>query len=79
MSDEISKWGKIQQVKDAVGGVLFTGSGMSKNNDAYLAGKEAAKKALDELNGKKPTVSYVFYSGDYDPFELTRGLMEILN
>ena len=72
----ITKWGKLQDVKSAKDGTLLVGSGMSKNANAYSAAKEAAQKALVGLNGKKPTISYVFFSGDYDPYELTKGLNE---
>lgn len=74
----VTKWGKLQNAKSAKAGSLSTGSGMSKNKDAYKAAKEAAKQALEGLNGKMPTISYVFFSGDYDPYELTKGLKEIL-
>ncbi len=75
----MTKWGKLQDVKTTEEGTLVTGSGMSKNADAYTAAKEAAQKALLGLKGKKPTISYVFFSGDYDPYELTKGLTEVLN
>ncbi len=74
----ITKWGKLQAVKSTKEGTLLTGSGMSKNEDAYSAAKEAAQQALMGLNGKKPTISYVFFSGEYDPYELTKGLIEVL-
>ena len=74
----ITKWGKLQEVKNAKEGTLLAGSGMSKNEDAYSAAKEAAQQALQGLKGKEPTVSYVFFSGEYDPYELTKGLKEIL-
>ncbi len=74
----ITKWGKLQEVKNAKEGTLLAGSGMSKNEDAYSAAKEAAQQALLGLNGKMPTISYVFFSGEYDPYELTKGLKEVL-
>lgn len=74
----ITKWGKLQDVKTTKDGTLLVGSGMSKNNDAYTAAKEAAEQAIHGLNGKKPTISYVFFSGEYDPYELTKGLIEVL-
>ena len=74
----MTKWGKIQDVKTASESSLSVGSGFSKNPDAYTAAKEAAQQALVGLNGKKPTLSYVFFSGDYDPQALTKGLLEIL-
>lgn len=74
----MSKWEDLQSTKNNTSEVLFTGGGMSVNPDSYTAGKEAAKKALDELKGKMPTISYIFFSGDYNPYELTKGLKEIL-
>ena len=74
----ISKWVKLQNVKDVKEGSLVSGGGMSDNADAYTAAKEASQQALAKLKGKKPTISYVFFSGDYDPYELTRGLKEVL-
>ncbi len=74
----VTKWGKLQNIKDTEEATLLVGNGMSANTDAYLAAKEAAEQALAKLNGKEPTISYVFFSGDYDPYELTKGLKEIL-
>ena len=73
----ISKWVKLQNVKDVKEGTLVSGGGMSDNSDAYTAAKEAAQQAISKLNGKSPTISYVFFAGDYDPYELTRGLKEV--
>lgn len=58
---------------------LLYGVGLSTNKDSYKAGVEAAKKALNKLDKKKPKISYVFFSGDYDPYLLSRGLKEVLN
>ena len=74
----ITKWGKLQDVKMSNDGTLLSGTGASKNSDAYKAAKEAAQAALLGLNGKDPTISYVFFSGDYNPYELTKGLKEVL-
>ena len=74
----ITKWGKLQEIKTMKEITLLVGSGMSKNNDAYHAAKEAAQQALVGLKGNMPRLSYVFFSGDYDPYELTKGLKEIL-
>ncbi len=74
----VTKWGKLQNIKNADEATLLVGSGMSVNTDAYLAAKEAAQQALTSLNGKEPTISYVFFSGNYDPYGLTKGLKEIL-
>ena len=74
----VTKWGKLQDIKSSENTTMLVGSGMSVNANAYLAAKEAAQQALTKLNGKDPTVSYVFFSGDYDPYELTKGLKEVL-
>ncbi len=74
----VTKWGKIQDVKNVSGGTLLVGSGMSDDVDAYKAAKGAAQQALKGLKGKMPTISYVFFAGDYDPYELTKGLKEVL-
>ncbi len=78
MEEGIStKWIKLQDIKDATDSI-FAGTGMSVNADAYSAAKEAASQALSKLNGKAPTISYIFFAGDYDPYELTKGLKEVL-
>ena len=74
----MTKWGKMQDVKDMKDNYLKSGSGFSKNPDPYEAAKEASKNALKEINNEMPTLSYVFFSGDYDPYKLTEGLKEIL-
>jgi len=56
---------------------LTVGTGFSESSDAFKAGKEAAEKALKELKGKKPTISYIFFTGDYDPNKLSEGLKSI--
>jgi len=74
----VTKWSKLQEVKGQKEGSFLSGTGMSKNNNSYAAAKDAAQQSIKGLNGKKPTLSYVFFSGDHDPYELTRGLKEVL-
>lgn len=74
----VTKWGKLQDVMGARNPTLLAGSGMSDNPDAYAAAKEAAQQSLKTLNGKAPSISYIFFAGDYDPYEINRGLMEVL-
>lgn len=57
---------------------ISVGIGVSKADDASKAGKEAAKIALKALGTKKPTISYVFYAGEYDPYKLSEGVKGIL-
>lgn len=57
---------------------IFVGIGVSRKNNAHDAAKEAANAALKKLGGKKPTISYVFYAGDYDAYKLNEGLLEVL-
>jgi hypothetical protein len=45
---------------------VFAGVGISKNDDPFIAGKEAVEKAINEMKkrgGKKPTFGLVFCSG----------------
>lgn len=45
---------------------VFAGVGISKNDDPFVAGKEAVEKAINEMKkrgGKKPTFGIVFCSG----------------
>ena len=55
------------------------GIGFSKVKDSYKAGKEAATAAIKGLGGKKPTISFVFYEGPYDPKELNEAFIEVFN
>src|SRR3989344_7016417 len=57
---------------------IAVGSGVSTNKDSYKAGREAAEMARLALKGKKPTISYVFFTGDYDPYKLSEGLKDVL-
>ena len=42
---------------------IFAGTGISKNDDPYLAGKEAVEKAMSELGNNIPTFGIIFCSG----------------
>ena len=68
-----------KEVKKVKKGYIIYGIGLSTNKDSYKAGIEAATKALKKLDKRKPKISYVFFSGDYDPYALSKGLKEILN
>jgi len=57
---------------------ITVGVGLSSNNDAHKAGVEAASSALSSLKGKSPTISYIFFAGDYDPNALSDGLKSVL-
>lgn len=54
------------------------GMGLSKLNDSFKAGYQAAQKAYKAI-GRKPTLSFVFYSGDYSPYEINQGVKKVLN
>jgi|GEM_PF-1932073 len=58
---------------------ITVGVGASKTKDAYRAAKDAANQAVKGLKGKKPTISFVLYAGDYDPKALNRGFLEVLS
>ncbi len=61
---------------------VFYGAGFSENSDSFTAAKEAASTALDNLVKnckKKPTITYIFFSGNYDVNELSKGLKSILD
>ncbi|MBI4053428.1 MAG: FIST C-terminal domain-containing protein [Candidatus Diapherotrites archaeon] len=75
----ITKWSKLQKLKEKGKTSRITvGIGLSETKNSVTATKEAAQKALKQLNGKKPTISYVYYSGEYDPNEINKGLIEEL-
>jgi hypothetical protein len=58
--------------------LLTTGVGFSKNKDSYKAALSAAKDALKQLKGKPPSLSIIFYAGDYrDPKEINKALKEM--
>lgn len=56
---------------------ISTAIAISTNKDPYNAAKEAAAKAIKSL-GRKPTISFVFYAGDYDPYKLNEGAYSVL-
>lgn len=57
---------------------LTVGTGYSISSDPVKAAKEAAMSAIAPLKGKAPTITYVFFAGDYDPNKLNEGLMSVL-
>jgi hypothetical protein len=56
---------------------IVTGIGHSTASDSYKAAKEAATAAIKGLKGRKPTISFVFFAGDYDPKEINRAFSEV--
>ncbi|MBI4144832.1 FIST C-terminal domain-containing protein [Candidatus Woesearchaeota archaeon] len=56
---------------------ISIGIGVSAKPDAYAAGKEAALASLKGLP-KTPTITYIFFAGDYDPYALSKGLKDAL-
>jgi len=61
-----------------MGKYVDVGVGFSENKDGFKAAKEAAAAAVKEFKGKPPTISYVFFSGDYDVEKLNKGLLDVL-
>lgn len=57
---------------------LLVGTGYSTDKDSVKAAVEAAKMSLSFLRGKAPTISYIFFAGDYDVEKLNKGLVSIL-
>jgi len=58
---------------------ILTGVGFSSDDDAFKAAKAASEQAIKGLNGKKPNISMVFYSGEYDPKKINEGVKNILD
>lgn len=58
---------------------ITVGTGKSDNPDAYTAAKEAAMTARKQLGDKKPTISYIFFSGDYDAYKINDALKEVFS
>ena len=61
-----------------MGNKVSVGTGYSENKDSFLAGKEAAEMAFKQLGKPKPTISYVFFAGEYDPNKLSEGIKSVL-
>ena len=55
---------------------IYAGVGLSKEQDAYQAGYEACKKAVEQSGKKKPDLTVVFASVSFDQKELIRGVRE---
>ncbi|MEM4267653.1 MAG: FIST N-terminal domain-containing protein [Candidatus Woesearchaeota archaeon] len=56
---------------------VFTGIGVSANEDSYQAAKEAAKEARDKC-GKEPIFSIVYVDSKYNPEQVNIGIKEVL-
>ncbi len=56
---------------------ISVGMGISKSDNAFEAAKEAATQALNKIEGK-PTISFVYFCGEYDITQLNNGLKSIL-
>jgi hypothetical protein len=57
---------------------IEVGYGLSKRDQSFHAGEEAARQALGSLNKLHPTVALVFASVRYDLPELLSGVASIL-
>ncbi len=59
---------------------VFAGTGISSNDDAYKAGKEAAEMAISQLENHKPTFAFLFvnikYENNFD--KLISGIKSII-
>ena len=62
----------------AMGNKVNVGTGFSEDKDAFKAGKDAAEMALKAMGKPKPTISYVFFAGDYDAQKLSDGIKSVL-
>lgn len=62
-----------------MGNYVDVGVSYSGLDDSYVAAKEAAEAALTQLKGKKPILTFVFFSGEHDVERLNEGLLEILD
>lgn len=55
---------------------IHAGVGSSKNSDSYQAGYEAAKLAMQKLEGKSPDFVIAFASASFNQQEVARGVYE---
>ena len=75
----VTKWTKLQKVKEKGGAKrIQVGIGLSKDKDGFTAAKTAAIEARNKLNGKTPTISFIYYVGEYDPTQINKGLLSVL-
>lgn len=56
--------------------MISAGVGLSKNNDSYQAGYEAAKIAANQAGGGKPDFLIAFASVNFDQKEIVRGIRD---
>jgi hypothetical protein len=57
---------------------VFSGVGISNNQNPLEAGKEAAEKAINGLEGHKPTFAFVFVGSNYDLKKLNQSIKKVL-
>lgn len=58
---------------------IFAGVGLSKQQDAYQAGYEACKNAMEKAGKGKPDLTIVFASVSFDQQEVVKGVREASN
>ena len=56
--------------------LIQTGVGFSKEKDSYKAAKQAAKSALKQIKARAPSLTLVFYAGNYNPKQINKALIE---
>ena len=58
---------------------IFAGVGLSKQQDAYRAGYEACKHAIEKSGKENPDITIVFASVSFDQKEVLKGVREASN
>ena len=58
---------------------IYAGVGLSKQQDAYQAGYEACKQAIEKSGSKKPDLTIVFSSVSFEQAEVLKGVREASN
>ncbi|HEY4509413.1 MAG TPA: FIST N-terminal domain-containing protein [Candidatus Paceibacterota bacterium] len=58
---------------------IYAGVGLSKQQDAYQAGYEACKQAIEKSGSKKPDLTVVFSSVSFEQAEVLKGVREASN
>src|SRR3989338_9580354 len=56
---------------------IQTGVGSSKQLDSFLAGKEAAQKALQKMGSKETDLVFVFASVKFDQTQVLKGIRSV--
>lgn len=56
---------------------IWAGVGISKDIDSYLAGKSAARLALEEMSADDPDMLFVFSSARFDQQKLLQGIKTV--